>query len=169
MAFKARKLKKGMFEVLGLEAFVEGRIAELKRTLLGRDTRPAPKHPTRKALPARKVKVTGPSAPDALDVVVGRLESHGKRSALVKLGKQKDQLLRSLIPLYLAQGTKVEITSGVMSRFWKAHGVKYAAPNAAKALRNHAGYARDTKLGKQITSTGIRYVEHALSSKLRAH
>ena len=41
-------------------------------------------------------------------------------------------------------------------------GVTYAAPNAAKALRLHSGYAQDTKKGKAITPRGIQYVEEAL-------
>ncbi|MBL8952194.1 MAG: hypothetical protein JNK82_15535 [Myxococcaceae bacterium] len=103
------------------------------------------------------------NAPTTIDLLVQKLGSHPKRAQLVKAGKQKDQLLRSLIPLYLAQKlSNVEITSGDTSGFWAEHGVKYLAPNAAKALREHVGYARRTKVGPQITPNGIKYVEAAL-------
>lgn len=169
MAFKARKVKKGLFEILGLESFIETKLSEIKKSLGVRDTRPVGKkvEKSKKVVPARALKTAaGPKAPDALDQIIEALESHPRRADLVKLGKEKDQLLRSLVPLYVAQKLKVEITSGVMSRFWRMHNVKYAAPNAAKALRNHVGYARATKLGRQITPNGVRYVEQALKGKL---
>jgi hypothetical protein len=165
MAFAARKTKKG-FEVHGLEQYIEKRINELKRALTGKVK--AARKAVRKLRPVRALKVKGPSKPTALDIVVKSLEGSSKRSVLIKAGKQKDQLLRSLIPLYLARHSDVEITSGVVSKFWKLHGVKYAAPNAAKALREHVGYARNTKTGKAITPNGIKYVEQALSMKKAA-
>ncbi|WNG46951.1 hypothetical protein F0U60_24585 [Archangium minus] len=91
------------------------------------------------------------------------LRAHPKQEVLVAAGRQKDQLLRSLIPLYLARALDVEVTSGTTSRFWGELGVTYAAPNAAKALRLHTGFAQDTKKGKAITSKGIKYVESALA------
>jgi hypothetical protein len=98
--------------------------------------------------------------------LVAALDHHPKRVMLVKAGKQRDQLLRSLIPLYLGQKlNQVEISSGDTSQFWKLHGVKYLAPNAAKALREHVGYARRTKAGPQITPNGIKYVEAALKGQ----
>ncbi|QSQ23840.1 hypothetical protein JY651_02315 [Pyxidicoccus parkwayensis] len=111
---------------------------------------------------------TESAAPQDASAVVARLvealKAHPRHEALVSAGKQKDQLVRSLIPLYLARSVDadVEVTSGTMSRFWGELGVTYAAPNAAKALRLHSGYAQDTKKGKAITPRGIQYVEEAL-------
>jgi hypothetical protein len=108
------------------------------------------------------------AAPQDASVVVARLvealKAHPRYEALLSAGRQKDQLVRSLIPLYLARAVEadVEVTSGTMSRFWGELGVTYAAPNAAKALRLHSGYAQDTKKGKAITPRGIQYVEEAL-------
>jgi hypothetical protein len=108
------------------------------------------------------------AAPQDASVVVARLvealKAHPRHEALLSAGRQKDQLVRSLIPLYLARAVEadVEVTSGTMSRFWGELGVTYAAPNAAKALRLHSGYAQDTKKGKAITPRGIQYVEEAL-------
>lgn len=108
------------------------------------------------------------ATPQDASVTVSRLvealRAHPRHEALVSAGRQKDQLVRSLIPLYLAHAVEadVEVTSGTMSRFWGELGVTYAAPNAAKALRLHSGYAQDTKKGKAITPRGIQYVEDAL-------
>nr|WP_225938013.1 hypothetical protein [Myxococcus sp. RHSTA-1-4] len=103
-------------------------------------------------------------ASEAVSRLVEALRAHPRHEALVSAGKQKDQLVRSLIPLYLARAvdTDLEVTSGTTSRFWGELGVTYAAPNAAKALRLHSGYAQDTKKGKAITARGIQYVEEAL-------
>jgi hypothetical protein len=160
MGFKARKLSKGLFEVHGLETFIEQKIAAWAKKLgFGGATVAAPKKAAKKV---KAAKTTGKS-PSAVQHLVAKLGSHPKRAALVRAGKQKDQLLRSLIPLYLAQKlSNIEITSGDTSDFWKQQGVKYLAPNAAKALREHVGYARRTKLGPQITPNGIKYVEAAL-------
>ncbi|MBK7859373.1 MAG: hypothetical protein IPJ65_12270 [Archangiaceae bacterium] len=163
MAFKARKLSKGMMEVIGLETFIEQKIAGWAKKL-GFAGRPvaAPKKAAKK-VKAPAQKSTSKSGPSALQHLVAKLDAHPKRALLVKAGKQKDQLLRSLIPLYLGQKlNNVEITSGDTSDFWKVHGVKYLAPNAAKALREHVGYARRTKSGPQITPNGVKYVEAAL-------
>lgn len=158
MAFQARKLKKGRFEVVGLEAFIEQKVAALAKKLgLGS----APKKVAKKVKAVKPAKVSKSTTTVAL--LGQKLGSHPKRALLVRAGKQKDQLLRSLIPLYLAQKLpNVEITSGDTSSFWAQHGVKYLAPNAAKALREHVGYARRTKLGPQITPNGVKYVEAAL-------
>ncbi|PTL85715.1 hypothetical protein DAT35_03155 [Vitiosangium sp. GDMCC 1.1324] len=102
---------------------------------------------------------------DAVGTLVDALRAHPKQEELVAAGRQKDQLLRSLIPLYLARSLDVEVTSGTTSRFWGELGVTYAAPNAAKALRLHTGFAQDTKKGKAITSKGIKYVESALAQR----
>ncbi|MFP2932026.1 hypothetical protein ACLESO_44055, partial [Pyxidicoccus sp. 3LG] len=116
----------------------------------------------------KKAERAGGEATQDASVIVARLvealRAHPRHEALVSAGKQKDQLVRSLIPLYLARAVEsgMEVTSGTTSRFWSELGVTYAAPNAAKALRLHSGYAQDTKKGKAITPRGIQYVEEAL-------
>jgi hypothetical protein len=137
--------------------------------------RPAAKKPAAKkaaakrAAPARKSasKTSGAgraATAEAVKRLVEALQSHPQQKDLVTAGQeQKDQLLRSLIPLYLARSAGVEVTSGTTSRFWSKLGVSYAAPNAAKALRIHTGYAADSKKGKTITAKGIRYVEDAIA------
>lgn len=171
MAFKASKSKAGLFEVHGLETFIEKKLAELAKALgIGTKTAPKPAvKPAAKAAPKAKAakKAAAPAGNDALSQVLAALETHPKKAALIKAGKQKDQLLRSLIPLYVAKGN-VEVSSGTTSKFWAAHGVTYAAPNVAKALREHVGYARRTAKGPQITPNGIKYVEAALSGKTKA-
>jgi hypothetical protein len=165
MAFHARKLKKGLFEVVGLEKYLETMFSQWGKKL-GFAKAAAPVAPAKKKTVAKKTlkapakKAVGPTT---IEHLVAILDKHPKRSELVKAGKQRDQLLRSLIPLYLGQKlTNVEITSGDTSGFWKLHGVKYLAPNAAKALREHVGYARRTKFGPQITPNGTKYVDGAL-------
>ena len=164
MAFKARKLEKGLFEVVGLETFIEQKVAAWAKKLgFGGSSAAAPKKAAKKVKAPAAKATTAKVAGSTVQQLVSKLESHPKRAALVKAGKQKDQLLRSLIPLYLAQKlADVEISSGDTSDFWKLHGVKFLAPNAAKALREHVGYARRTKVGPQITPNGIKYVEAAL-------
>jgi hypothetical protein len=122
-----------------------------------------------RAKPKKAARTAGETAaPQDASVVVSRLvealKAHPRHEALISAGRQKDQLVRSLIPLYLARAVEpdVEVTSGTMSRFWGELGVTYAAPNAAKALRLHSGYAQDTKKGKAITPRGIQYVEEAV-------
>ncbi|RKH38833.1 hypothetical protein [Corallococcus llansteffanensis] len=127
---------------------------------------PAKKAAARKAAPRAK-SAAQPASEDAVSVLEAALRSHARQRDLVSAGKEKDQLLRSLIPLYLAKSLDVEITSGTTSRFWSGLGVTYAAPNAAKALRLHAGYAQDTKKGKAITAKGVRYVEDALGQSAK--
>lgn len=165
MGFKARKLEKGLFEVVGLETFIEQKLATWAKKL-GFGKAPvvaAPKKAARKAVKAPAAKKTSRLAPTTLEQLVAKLDAHGKKAQLVRAGKQKDQLLRSLIPLYLAQKLhNLEITSGDTSDFWGLYGVKFLAPNAAKVLREHVGYARRTKFGPQITPNGIKYVEAAL-------
>lgn len=152
MAFKARKLQNGQFEIVGLESFIKSLIARVAGKF--RRTAPAP----RKAA-ARKARPADPTLHQLLEA----LHRHPKRGApLIRLGNQKDQLLRSLIPLYVARKHDLHLSSGAISRFWAMHGVKYAQPNAAKALREHVGYARLDAKARQITPNGIRYVEAAL-------
>ncbi len=174
MAFKARKVKHGFFEIHGIEDFVEKKFAELRRTLEAEAKKVAKTVKARatqvrkaaKSAATRAQKALTPSNPvEQLLVAAGR---HPRGAALVKAGKQKDQLLRSLIPLYLARSLDVEVSSGATSRFWAKHGVKFAAPNAAKALREHVGYARRTKNGPQITPNGVKYVEAALAARKKA-
>jgi hypothetical protein len=112
--------------------------------------------PAKKA-PPRKVAEPVAQLLAALDV-------HPQRAALLRAGRGKDQLLRSLIPLYLAQGLDVDVTSGTVTKLWARHGVKFAAPNAAKALREHDGYSRRTSAGPLITPNGVKYVEDALAA-----
>ena len=162
MAFHARKLKKGSFEVLGLEAFIEQKLAVWAKKLGFGAAKATTAKKTVKKVKTAKAQKTGKPA-NTVALLMKQLGSHPKRAALARSGKQKDQLLRSLVPLYLAQKlNNVEITSGDTSEFWARHGVKYLAPNAAKALREHVGYARRTKIGPQITPNGIKYVEAAL-------
>jgi hypothetical protein len=143
----ARLRKNGQLEVQGLEAFVRSIIGKFSRVP---GTRPA----------AAKAK----SADPVLAQLLTHLSRHPKRSGLLRAGKQKDQLLRSLVPLYLSRKGELHLTSGAISRFWAYHGVKYAPPNAAKALREHVGYARLDAKARQITPNGVRYVEAALAS-----
>jgi hypothetical protein len=128
----------------------------------------AKKAPARKKAAAKKApraakSAAQPASEDAVALLETALRGHARQKDLVTAGKEKDQLLRSLIPLYLARSLDVEVTSGTTSRFWSGQGVTYAAPNAAKALRLHTGYASDSKKGKAITAKGVRYVEDALA------
>ena len=166
MAFKAQQVKKGFFDIHGLEDFVERKVHDVMQALglsgktPAKAAAPAKKAVTKKAAPAPKaVKV---ETDDALAVVLSALESNSKKAALIKAGKQKDQLLRALIPLYVAKGN-IEVSSGTTTRFWAKHGVSFAAPNVAKALREHVGYARRTAKGPQITPNGTKYVDAALN------
>lgn len=150
--FFARQLKNGQIEIKGIDGYVRSVISQLLRHF-----RPAAKA-------SSKASARRAFAPDAtVQAVIAALAHHPKRQALVRAGKQKDQLLRSLIPLYIARKAELHLSSGAISRFWAVHGVKYAPPNAAKALRQHVGYARLDAKGRQITPNGIRYVEAALS------
>jgi len=123
---------------------------------------------TRKAAAKRSAKSSQgrngkAAAPEAVNQLVAALRTHPNQKGLVTAGQQKDQLLRSLIPLYLARSLDLEVTSGTTSKFWEELGVSYAAPNAAKALRTHTGYAQETKKGRAITNKGIKYVEQAVT------
>jgi hypothetical protein len=95
-------------------------------------------------------------------VVATAMASHPRSKDLVRSGKIPDQLLRSLIPLYVAAKMPVDLNSGQIVRVWKKFKVRYAAPNAAKALRENAGFAKRTAGGRRITRSGVRYVEAAL-------
>jgi hypothetical protein len=162
------------------EAKVEERIGELRK-LLKLDGKaaaamskpapvakpepvPAPKSPVaKKAKPAKASKAKpAATATDPLEALLSALDGHAKKAALIKAGKQKDQLLRSLIPLYVGQKLALDISSGTTSKFWAKHGVKFAAPNAAKVLREQKGYAKRAGSSVQITPSGVSYVEAAL-------
>lgn len=97
-------------------------------------------------------------------LVLASVAMHRRRDELRKVGKQRDSLLRALVPLYVVRGTLLEglITSGVTRQFWSTYGVKVQATVMAKALREHVGYARRTRDGLRITMNGLKYVEAAL-------
>lgn len=173
---KAKLLKGGLLEISGLEQLIDSKIAAFKKSIGAKApavakateyVRPAAPKPVAKKAVAKKPAASAKSAgtKDAFGIVMANLAKHPAKNALIKAGTQPDQLLRSLIPLYLAQGSGVDVTSGVITAFWKKHGVKFAAPNAAKALREHVGYARQTKAGREITPNGIKYVEAAVQKK----
>jgi hypothetical protein len=119
---------------------------------------------TRSGAKPTRTRSAGKAATNALNVLVDALKTHPQQKSIVAAGQQKDQLLRSLIPLYLARSLDVPVTSGTTSKFWSKLGVTYAAPNAAKALRTHTGYASETKKGRAITAKGIKYVEQAIAN-----
>ena len=100
-------------------------------------------------------------------LVATAMAAHPRSKELVRSGKMPNQLLRSLIPLYVAaehdQGP-VDLNSGQIVRVWKKFKVRYAGPNAAKALRENARFAKRTPTGRRITATGVRYVEAALKT-----
>lgn len=163
MAFIARKGKKGGLEVHGLEEFIEQKFAELKAAL-GLATGKAPGRGA-KAARSGRAATAAPEAAGPVDALEAALTAHAKGAALAKAGKKKDQLYRSLAPLYLARGTRLEVSSGAVSKFWAAHGVRFAAPNAAKALREHPGHSTRTRRGPVITPKGIAYVEAVLAGR----
>ncbi|MBZ4394588.1 hypothetical protein VZQ01_29605 [Myxococcus faecalis] len=152
----------------------KARKAKVTKSAKGAPKAPAPKpgksSPARSKPRAKKrespAAAASPTADagQAVDRLMAALRTHPRHEELASAGKLKDQLVRSLIPLYLARAAELdmEVTSGTTSRFWGELGVTYAAPNAAKALRLHAGYAQDTKKGKAITAKGVQYVEDAL-------
>ena len=159
MAFKATRAKSGLFEIHGIEAFIEQKVSELKKAL-GIGGAKAEVKPAPKAKAAPKVAAKKAGSVDALDALLASFNAHPKKAALLKAGKKKDQLLRSLIPLYVAGD--IDVTSGITSKFWARHGVKYSAPNVAKAFRTHPGNVKRTAKGPRITPAGIKYVDSAL-------
>ncbi|MCP3061918.1 hypothetical protein LXT21_24340 [Myxococcus sp. K38C18041901] len=166
-------------EVVAEEPVPPTKAAKTRKAKVTKSAKSAPKAPapkSAKSSPARSKprakKRESPAASasptadagQAVDRLMAALRTHPRHEQLASAGKLKDQLVRSLIPLYLARAAELdmEVTSGTTSRFWGELGVTYAAPNAAKALRLHAGYAQDTKKGKAITAKGVQYVEAAL-------
>ncbi len=171
MAFKAKKVKKGSFEIDGLEAYIDRTVQVLERELraliereLGGGAKRGKADVSKASKSTKSSKVTKGLAAegDPLSQVLAAHKAHPKAKALARAGKQKDQLLRSLIPLYVARPLGLELTSGVASKFWAKHGVTFAAPNAAKVLREHKGYAKRGSAGVRITEQGVAYVEAAL-------
>ncbi|MBS2033261.1 MAG: hypothetical protein JST54_35635 [Deltaproteobacteria bacterium] len=155
---KAKKLEN---EFAVLKALIETRFTEIKneirRVLDGKAPKAALKVSTRRATPVSH------------DAILHALKTHKRGKDLLRIGKQRDQLLRSLIPLYLAKGLSgVEVNSGAISAFWKKQGISYAGPNAAKALREHIGNATKSGKGWAITPNGIKYVEAALGKRMAA-
>jgi hypothetical protein len=160
-----KKQKKLEGELQVLRAFIEARFAELKAEL-----RKVVQQARGATAPAKKVARSRP-ANGHHDALVHALKVHKRGKDLAKAGKARDQLLRSLIPLYLARDLDgVEVNSGAISAFWKAQGIAYAGPNAAKALRAHVGYTLPAKHGKgwTISPNGVKYVEAALAKKIAA-
>ena len=132
MAFKAQQVKKGFFDIHGLEDFVERKVHDVMQALgLSGKTpakaakKAAPVKKPAKTATAKKVAPVKAESGDALGTVLTALDGHAKKASLIKAGKQKDQLLRSLIPLYIARNVNAEVSSGVTSKFWAKFGVKY--------------------------------------------
>lgn len=112
----------------------------------------------------KKPKRTNQKTTERLSQLLALLERHPKRAKLIKVAKAtNDQLARALVPLYIATGKGVEITSIVVSQFWKLQGHNFQAPRVAKAWREHVGYARNTRDGKQITTNGKKYIDVVLA------
>jgi hypothetical protein len=171
-----RDQKRLQAELHALRGFVEARLGEVKsevQRLMATYARVVGQvqgvaQGKKASPPARAARPAAASAKstDAVTALQGALEGHGQRKALASAGGQRDQLLRSLIPLYLARGLKgVEVNSGAISRFWKTHGVTYAGPNAAKALRGKPGHAKKAGSGWAITDAGVKYVERSLGAR----
>lgn len=168
---RLRRLIGEIFERLGLDAILERQLARLKAALswapaagpqtVGNAPSADAGQPPPTASP--RSKTSSRPAGDPVETLLAQLLKHPEREALIEAGTQKDQLLRSLVPLYLAQGLGLEVNSGVISRFWQAHSVSYAASNAAKALRQNEGHARTVAGGREITPVGVAYVETALA------
>ncbi|QSQ13503.1 hypothetical protein [Myxococcus landrumensis] len=147
-------------------------VAKVPKAKKASSTKAASAKSSSKSAARSKPREKKPEAPaadsnQAVGQLVEALRAHPRHEELRAAGKLKDQLVRSLIPLYLARAMELdmEVTSGTTSRFWGELGVTYAAPNAAKALRLHAGYAQDTKKGKAITPKGVQYVEETLKKQ----
>ena len=183
-------------ELQRLRAFVEARLADLAAEIkrlkaqIGGTARPhhapapapaapPPAPPAKASVAARakrqpastKKKAAGAKHKIARNpgALADALKAHKHHKELVRVGKQRDQLLRSLVPLYVARSLSgVDVNSGAISSFWKAQGVSYAGPNAAKALRAHVGYATKSGRGWAITPTGVKYVEAALAKDVAA-
>lgn len=97
--------------------------------------------------------------------LLGLLSKHPNRRRLLDVAtRTNDQLARALVPLLVAKGSGIDVTATVSEQFWKLNHHKMQAPRIAKALREHVGYARNTKTGKVITPNGEKYLDVVLSS-----
>lgn len=99
------------------------------------------------------------------DLARARTSLNGSTSIrLVKIGRRnRDTLLRALIPLYLlfrAESSLV-LDSGDLRIFWRGRRLNTTSSILNRALRTHIGYARHVAGGWQITPNGVRYVEAA--------
>lgn len=153
------QLKKGLLGIFGRAARAARK--EEPKKVTAPPAKPAPARVASKA--RRAAKVPPLSKEQALEKLLAAFAQHPRKDELARAGHEKDQLLRSLIPLYVARSLGIDVSSVAISRFWKEQGIKYAGPNAAKALRQHVGYARNTAIGRQITPNGVKYVEAALA------
>jgi hypothetical protein len=96
-------------------------------------------------------------------LVITAVRRHRLGQQLIEAGKRhRDSLLRALIPLYATRAFQVIVTSGATQRLWAEHGVNVQATVMARALSEHVGYSRRTRVGIQITPNGVKYVEAAL-------
>lgn len=176
-SLRLRKLLGAIFERLGLDDYLERQLARLRAVLTrspvsaagasGADLEAAEASGNETPAAAPRHGTTTRPAPGTgeIEALVAALEKHPDREGLLSAGTQKDQLLRSLVPLYLARDLDLEVNSGVISRFWQTQGVSYATSNAAKALRQNEGYTRAVAGGRQITPTGVSYVEAAIANR----
>ncbi len=178
------KWKGKALQVFGLEAFVEKTVSRVLGKLRKPPFEKAPPEvkkagsAPKSAAPAaagkaaaggkKKAAKKSKAAPDLHAQLTHALNAHAQKDALLAAGKQKDQLLRSLVPLYVAKELGLGLNSGAISRFWADQGLKFAPPNAAKALRQKAGFAKAGKAGQRITPSGVQYVEDALAGKQAA-
>jgi hypothetical protein len=160
-----KKTKKLESELGLLRTYIEARFNELKTEL-----RRVMEHARPVAAPtmAKKTAARAPRKGDAQLGLAQALKQNKRSKELLRAGKQRDQLLRALIPLYVAEPASIEVNSGAISAFWKLQGIAFAGPNAAKALREHVGNANKTARGWKITPNGVKYVEAALGRQLAA-
>jgi len=180
-------------ELTALKSFFEARFGEIKSELkrlveiyTGTSPAPSPVEPgvpepvaapepvaqvSPKPIAKPRAKAKKRAAPRArpapsADSLSVALQAHPKGTELALAGKLRDQLLRSLVPLYLARELAgVEVNSGAISAFWKAQGVSFAGPNAAKALRAHPEHITKKGKGWTIAPSGVAYVEAALNKR----
>lgn len=157
-------------KVLGIDALVEELRSAVRRILpeLCPLLPSAPSPQKGSARPAsgrgrgRKKAARPTPARGGVDPLMEAMRGHPRRKELLAAGKMRDQLLRALVPLYVARELELPLDSGDISRFWGSYGLKFASSNAAKALRQRPGHARGSEKGRRITAAGVRYVEAAL-------
>lgn len=112
---------------------------------------------------------THPYTTERLERLELIFKSSPRKKELLKVARSvSDNLFRALVPLYLARGSTVDVTSPIASKWWAQHGVKISGPVVARALREHVGYARQMKTtGLQITPNGVKYVEACIVARQR--